>query len=267
MNFEYNTNCAAKIYNNKYLHRPTLIGEESPIENVLREIALMFELKHRYLLEIFEVIEDEISNSLIIFLPWAGLGNVQSIFDNGNLSESMMCVCFHQMALALEYLHSKNVVHRDLKPENFLAFTETYFALSDFSVSTQLEDENQLLIDTKGSPVFMSPEECSGDSFLGKSADVWAYGISLYSMAFKHFPFGLDEPTSGNIANLIYLITNCLEKNELTFPSNDNTLLVDLLKKILQKDPKKRITFEQIVLHKYYDPARVVDEDNCREEE
>lgn len=68
---------AAKVYNRNVLTRPTLGNEEPLSLAVQREIEIMSELSHRYVLPIIEVIEDDCSNSLIIILPFAHCGTLQ----------------------------------------------------------------------------------------------------------------------------------------------------------------------------------------------
>jgi len=256
---------AAKVYNKQQLMKPTLRSEESPLEAVNREIELMLNLDHPYIMGIIEAMEDDETNSIIIITTYASLGNVQSLIDKGHITHENILRCFYQAAMAFEFLHGINTVHRDIKPENLLAYTEEYYAVSDFSVSTVLSGPNQYLDDTKGSPAFMSPEECSGDAFLPKPADVWSYGVSLYSAVFKKLPFELDACQTQSVANTMLVVTQQLETQELTFPENADPQLVDLLSRILVKDPLKRLTFSEILQHPVFNDAKKAEEEMERE--
>ena len=261
---------AVKVYNNTQLKKQTLGSEETLFDSVQREINLMGMLNHRYILSILESIDSPNTNSTLMVMPFAGNGTVQTCLDKNLLDFRSISICFHQIAEALRYMHEQNMVHRDIKPDNMLCFSETYFVLSDFSVSTVLKSDDELLEDTKGSPAFLSPEECSGELCAAKPCDVWAYGVSLYSAVFGILPFNLAEGQGRTMANTILVVTEMLEKESLKFPKELpeglDPLVVDLLKKILKKDPKERPTFEEIVKHEYFKEAWPIDQELLDEE-
>jgi serine/threonine protein kinase len=259
---------AAKVYNKNVLTRPTLGNEEPLSVAVQREIEIMSELSHRYVLPIIEVIEDDCSNSLIIILPFAHCGTLQAFVDNNPMDEVLLAICFFEIAEALRYVHSQNVAHRDLKPDNVLVFNDRLFSLSDFSVSTKVESDDQKLADTRGSPAFLSPEECGGEPFYPKPADVWAYGVTLFAVAFGFLPFRLDQGQGKSVANTVFAVTQLLNSEELVVPEDRGYApeFIDLIKQILKKDPMKRPTFEEIVKNPWFAPALEIDAINIEEE-
>lgn len=268
-NTETNETCAAKIYNSTNLRKKPLGGEEAPLLAVQREIQIMYALGHRYILSITEVIEDDYTNSYILIMPFARNGTLQHLLNTKNIDNRTLSICFFQVAEAFRYIHSKNIVHRDLKPENILSVDKNYFLVSDFGVSTKLESPDQLLEDTQGSPAFLSPEECSGKPFLPKPADVWAYGVTLYSAIFGKLPFNIDAGQEAPVSNIVMIVTSMLQKNELTFPENvsvDSNIL-NLLRAILNKDPTQRPSFEEITKNPWFAEARELDHKFLEEEE
>lgn len=256
---------AAKVYDNERITRPSLTGEEPPYVAIQRELDIMAKLNHRYVISLIEAFNDDRTNSLIIITPFAPLGNVKSLIDKKKLNYDQINACFHQIAIGLAYMHSKNVVHRDIKPENMLAFSEDYFVVTDLSVSQEVESDITTLLDTKGSPAFLSPEECEGNEFKPKPSDVWAYGVSLYNCYFGYFPFTIGECDGLPIANTILMVTDRLHNKELEIPEGTPSDLADLLEHILDKDPSKRFTFEQIANHAFFEKSRVIDEQNAQE--
>ena len=249
--------CAAKVYNKAHLLKHTLGSSELPLDQVLREIEIMKVLDHEYLLQLIEAFDDEMTDAVFLIMPLAFYGSVDTLIEAGNIDDEGITICFHQAAEGLRYMHSHNIVHRDVKPENILSFGPDYFVISDFSVSMQLEKEDQLLVDTKGSPAFLSPEECSGEPFLGKPADVWAYGVSVYSAVFRRLPFDLDAGQGASVANAMMRVTEVLATKELEFPEGvdvDPNLRM-LLEGCLNKDPLQRITFEEIVKNEWFRAA------------
>ena len=253
---------AAKVYNKALLLRQTLGNEEPPFIAVQREIEIMAAINHRYVIPLSEVIEDDMSNSLIMVMPYAKHGTLQSFIEKKPLSDESLSVCFHQIAEALKYVHSLNIVHRDIKPENILVFSETFYSLSDFSVSSALTTADEKLVDTRGSPAFLSPEECCEKSFLPKPADVWAYGVSLYASAFNMLPFNLDSGQGKTVANTVYTVSQLLKNEELKIPESASDGLREVLEWVLVKDVQKRPTFEEIVQHWWFEKARKIDEQN-----
>ena len=255
---------AAKVYNNSQIGRSNLSNEDPPYVCIQRELDLMAKLSHRYLISLIDAFNDATTNSLIIIIPFAPLGNLKSMIDKKIANDDIFNACFHQISLAGAYLHSQNVVHRDIKPENFLAFAEDYFVLSDLSVSQELESPNAKLVDTKGSPAFLSPEETAGNEFDPKPADVWAFGVSMYNSYYGLFPFDIDNCIGQSMANTIMMIADHLKNKELTFPkiADKNPQLKSLLTKILTKDPTKRLTFEQISQDPFFEKSREIDRIN-----
>lgn len=268
-NVESEEICAAKVYDRGALLKPSLGNAETPLDQVNQEITIMADLSSPYLLQMIEVIDDDNTNSLIIVMPYALNGCLQTLIDKNQINETGLSVCYYQTAEALRYMHEKNVIHRDIKPDNILCFSDTYFVLSDFSVSTILEDPSKPVVDTKGSPAFLSPEECSGEPFMGKPADVWAYGVSLYSSVFGKLPFDLDTEQGCGIANTVLRVTELLESKDLEFPAGkeiDPNLKL-LIEGTLNKDPAKRPTFEEIVKNEWFKEAWELEKMNHAEEE
>ena len=250
---------AAKVYSLSLLKRKSLSDDEMPIVSVQREIDIMSELRHRYILKIIDVFEDDPTKSLLIITEFAKMGSVQTIYENHSMTKDMTVTCFFQVAEAMAYAHSKNIVHRDIKPDNMLAFSETYFVLSDFSVSTKLKTADERLSDTKGSPAFLSPEECATGDFEPKPADVWAYGVSLYFVLFNALPFSIGNDIGSTTTTAMQHVSQNLEKEELTFPEDADPSAVALLKKILSKDPHERPTFEQIKEDPFFEVPQKLD--------
>ena len=246
---------AAKVYQESYLNRVSIGDSIEPIEKVSREMQIMSECQHPNILPLIEVLDDQTTRSLIFIMPYAEKGSLsKSSWKADPLPEPEAKNVFRQIASGLQYLHSADIIHRDLKPENILCFDDGHVAIADFSVSQQLEDPNQMLDDTEGTPVFYSPEQCSGDPYLGKPADCWAFGIILYVMIFGKLPYFEADDEAAYGAHF-YHISQVISTQELTYPEKSKELspeLNDLFHHILERDPQKRYTIEQIVAHKWF---------------
>ncbi|KAH0793722.1 CAMK family protein kinase [Histomonas meleagridis] len=261
INKENGQKYAAKVYSKKVLMKASLEDDELPIMSVQREISILAMLDHPHIIKIEEVIEDDITDSLIIFFKHAKMTLQQYIEHDHNISENEFLLCFYQIGTAIQYMHSLNVVHRDIKPDNILVMDENNFAISDFSISLNLnkEEDRKRVEITLTSPAFLSLEEANGvDDFDPKTADVWAFGITMFYCMYGFFPFNLDKGRSDTLASTIARVTNLLQSEELVIPDKKkySDCFVDLIKKILEKDPKKRPNINEVLNHKWFESVR-----------
>ena len=115
--------------------------------------------------------------------------------------------------------------------------------IADFGISQMLSASGQKLADAAGTPAFMSPELCEGKSFSGQLADIWAIGATMFMLRFGHPPF-----LAKSIINLYNKICN----DPLVFPGPIDPGLRNLLENLLEKDPTKRYTLQQIIMHPWF---------------
>jgi [calcium/calmodulin-dependent protein kinase] kinase len=112
--------------------------------------------------------------------------------------------------------------------------------ISDFGVSEMFDKPNNMRTSkTAGSPAFLAPELCvtrHGDVD-GKAADLWSMGVSLYCLRYGRIPFE---------AHVIVDMYDAIRNQEVTLPPDEDPEFVDLMHKILEKDPEKRITMEEL---------------------
>ena len=162
------------------------------------------------------------------------------LIDKGKFTEDESRFYCAELILAIEYLHSIDVIYRDLKPENLLIDKTNTLKITDFNVSQIFENENDLLKDSAGTQAFLAPEAWSGFAFRGKAADIWAAGITLYYFAFGKFPF---KQKIGQDMKTIILT------KEPEFPEDQavDPRIIELIQACLMKDPAQRITMDRIL--------------------
>lgn len=251
--------CAAKVYNNAVLHRQTLGNEDPPHVCLQREIDIVSEIIHPNVLNIIEIIEDKATNSMIVVMPFADMGTFDILIEERMLSNESIMIACSQIADCMNTVHSLGIVHRDINPEGILVFSEYYFALGNFSVATKLTDDSPTLLGIRGTYSLLSPEEISGDPFDPKPADVWKFGITFYYAFFHKLPFDLGSSPSQSSATSLLVMKNLLEP-DLTFPELADVPreMIALLSRILDKDPKKRPTFQEIFENPVFDNVKEI---------
>uniref|UniRef100_A0A672KSS5 Serine/threonine-protein kinase SBK1 n=2 Tax=Sinocyclocheilus grahami TaxID=75366 RepID=A0A672KSS5_SINGR len=114
------------------------------------------------------------------------------------LPEPVAKRCVHQVAIALDYLHSKKLVHRDIKPENILIFDKECrkVKLSDFGMTRRAGSPVKRV---SGTIPYTAPELCDTTKHEGfcvdYSTDVWAFGVLLFCMLTGNFPWEKAMPS------------------------------------------------------------------------
>ncbi|EAX94519.1 CAMK family protein kinase [Trichomonas vaginalis G3] len=251
LNVETNQTYAAKVYSKSLLTKQVLLGCNSALDNLKEEIEVQSKMNNPYVLPIIEIIEDEPSDSLIMVMPIAKYGNLIHYIESQKPDEKNLALCFFQICSAIKYIHSNNIVHRDIKPANILVIDVDNFCLADFSCSRKLSSSDEMLLDTKGTPAYLSPEECSGDIYSPKATDIWALGLSLYYAMFGYLPFELETTVGSELANLVLNVSHLLKEKELIIPECSEEVR-DLISKLLVKDYRDRITIEEALNHPWF---------------
>ncbi|KAA6381229.1 MAG: putative protein kinase [Streblomastix strix] len=113
------------------------------------------------------------------------------------LSEEQITDWMIQVLLALQYIHSRNIVHRDVKPKNIFLTKDGQAKLGDFGISIKLTDSNMKKLEQLGTTIYYSPEMCNFDRNKGCEydfkTDIWSLGITIYELCCHCRPFNSDS--------------------------------------------------------------------------
>ena len=207
-----------------------------------REIALLKQMEHPFIADFFQDVEDE--KFYFLVMEYVENGNLLEYVNiNGRLSEDHARRYFTQLITCLEYLHNeKKVAHRDLKCENLLLDRYNNIRVIDFGLSNMFTDVCPQLSTACGSPAYAAPEMIQGNAYTTQ-ADVWSAGILLFAIVAGHLPF--DDT---NVQKLLHKVV-CTEP---FYPPFMSPQLVDLLQKMLSKDPVDRYTISKIKEHPWF---------------
>lgn len=196
-------------------------------ERFRREARILAKLSHPNIPAIYDVVFDDADASFLIVFQFVEGHNLRQVLNNeGACQLSEVRNWFHQIASALEYAHSKEVIHRDVKPENIIITPDRETAyLVDFGIALSAEDSKKL---TEygyaiGTPGYMSPEQMAGKELDGRT-DVYTLGVNLYeALAGKAIPVGDYEELSNTNESIPpqvdQLIQECLLPLERRVPS------------------------------------------------
>lgn len=226
------------------IHRQEEAG--NPLYLIREEIAILKKLDHENVVHLIEVLDDPEGDSLYMVLEMCEKGVVMKVGldDTAKPYPEEQCrLWFRDMILGIEYLHSQGVVHRDIKPDNLLLSKDDVLKIVDFGVSEMFEKKSQMLTaKSAGSPAFLPPELCvSGHGDVsGTATDIWAMGVTLYCLLFGKLPF-----SHCGVVQLYEAIKN----DEPFIPEGLNPDAADLLKRLLEKDPCKRIKMPELREH------------------
>ena len=167
---------------------------------------------------------------------------------NQGLNPQEILEILKQLNNTFKIMANNLIVHRDLKLENiYIKYknnekTEYDIKLGDYDISIRLNSLDQKIDEIAGTKQYMAPEILRGESYVGK-CDLWSLGVNIYFLLFKEFPYKIIGFHNSSI----------LEKfDQSSLKSSGNELLDDLIKKLLEKDPGKRITWEQYFDHSFF---------------
>ncbi|CAN8096313.1 unnamed protein product [Discula destructiva] len=213
---------------------------------IREEIAIMKKLNHPNLVSLIEVLDDPEEDSLYMVLEMCNKGVIMKVGleEEATPYSEEQCRCwFRDLILGIEYLHAQGVVHRDIKPDNLLLTDDDVLKIVDFGVSELFEKPAQMrTAKSAGSPAFLPPELCiakHGD-VSGTAADIWSMGVTLYCLRYGHIPF--NKPG-------VLEIYEAIKEDSPSIPEEESPLLKDLLVRLMEKDPERRITMPEIRDH------------------
>ena len=254
----------SKIYrgvlsNNKSKEIAVKMIKKKNIKNeqlIQREIKVLQSLKHENIIQLLDVIIT--NNRYHLILNYCKFGDLKNYMyhEHPDMSEYDIQYLMKQLKSGLQYLYENKIIHRDLKPQNILVTCEKIIKISDFGFAKIYKD-NTMTQTICGSPLYMAPEILNYKQYT-ILADLWSVGVILYEMMFK------KTPVKG--ANLYELVSNIKRYNQnkdtlLTNNKHYSIILQNLVKKLLEKEPKKRITWELFFRNEWFEKNCFISEE------
>jgi len=213
---------------------------------MMDEVAFMGAVKgHPNVVSLFESFENR-ADFFLILEACTGGELMDVIVSSENFSEATAARYLRDMVLAVQHCHSRCIVHRDLKPENFLLASRepgSGLKLADFGLSTSVKSIEEVLTDPCGTAFYIAPEVFS--RAYTASADVWSLGVIMFLLVSGYVPFGSEARTEKEIYDAIV-------KEPLVFGpvfQGVSPSARELISGMLEKQPTKRYTLEQVLAH------------------
>ncbi|KAL4484933.1 hypothetical protein ABPG74_020110 [Tetrahymena malaccensis] len=224
----------------KILEKKKII-DVADVERVQRELHILKMIRHPSLIQLYEIIETP--THIFLVMEYCSQGEVfEYIQKKQRLDEVEASKFYQEILYGIEYLHKLQVVHRDLKPENLLLDINHNIKIVDFGLSNMYK-KNELLKTACGSPCYAAPEMIEGKKYESPQVDIWSSGVILFALLCGYLPFE-DEDTRKLYDKIL--------KGKYSIPSHVSPDARDLIEKILSVDPDKRMKFDQIKAHKWF---------------
>ncbi|OHT13952.1 CAMK family protein kinase [Tritrichomonas foetus] len=252
---KFEAGTTADILRARHLVTDTLVAfkkfhHQSNDSLFLREIEINRMLVHPFIASFYGSIVKRSTagrQSISIIMEYInGISLLQKINESGCLLEFEAQRVFAQIVAVLLFLHNDcRICHRDLKCENILVNANGDIKVIDFGVSKSFCDNNGVesinnLMNTKcGSFPYCAPELFSDKQYTSK-VDIWSLGVILFTMFTGELPF--DDVNDQNLVNKIL-------NEDPQYPFHISPSAIDLLQKMLDKNPETRLDINQVAEH------------------
>ncbi|KAL7231084.1 hypothetical protein ACSBR2_009370 [Camellia fascicularis] len=235
----------------KSIPKKKLICKED-YDDVWREIQIMHHLsEHANVVRIKGTYEDRLYVHIVMELC-AGGELFDRIVQKGHYSEREAAKLIKTIVGVVEACHSLGVMHRDLKPENFLFLStdeDAALKATDFGLSVFYKP-GETFSDVVGSPYYVAPEVLH--KHYGPEADVWSAGVILYILLSGVPPFWAET----ELGIFRQILQGKLDFESAPWPGISDSAK-DLIRKMLDRNPKRRLSAHEVLCHQWIVDDRV----------
>lgn len=198
------------------------------VEHTNSERAMLARVQHPFIVNLWGTFQD--SQNLYMIMDFVPGGELFTLLRKSQRFPNPVAKFYAaEVALALDYLHTQDIIYRDLKPENILIAADGHVKITDFGFAKHVPDVTWTLC---GTPDYLAPEIIQGKAY-NKSVDWYALGVLIFEMLAGYPPFYTE---SSHPVHLYEKILNA----QVVFPNFFDPLAIDILGKFLSKDVTER---------------------------
>ncbi|XP_061027222.1 serine/threonine-protein kinase DCLK1 isoform X2 [Eubalaena glacialis] len=232
----------AREYALKIIKKSKCRGKEHMIQN---EVSILRRVKHPNIVLLIE--EMDVPTELYLVMELVKGGDLfDAITSTNKYTERDASGMLYNLASAIKYLHSANIVHRDIKPENLLVYEHQdgskSLKLGDFGLATIVDGP---LYTVCGTPTYVAPEIIAETGY-GLKVDIWAAGVITYILLCGFPPFR----GSGDDQEVLF---DQILMGQVEFPSpywdNVSDSAKELITMMLLVDVDQRFSAVQVLEH------------------
>lgn len=197
------------------------------VEHTNDERKMLKLIDHPFVIRMWGTFQD--SKNLFMVMDYIEGGELFSLLRKSKRFPNPVAKFYSaEVLLALDYLHSHNIIYRDLKPENILIDRYGHIKITDFGFAKEVAFYTWTLC---GTPDYIAPEVITAKPY-NKSVDWWSLGILIFEMLTGYTPFYDKQP--------IKTYEKILQ-SKVHYPPFLEPASVDLLTKLITPDLTRRL--------------------------
>jgi serine/threonine protein kinase len=185
------------------------------------------------------------NSSICLIMEYCPFGDFEPVLDHfKKLDEKVAKFYIAETILAIEYLHTKNIVYRDLKPSNILLDKEGHIKLADFGLAKENVTEKNPAISFCGTPAYLPPEILNNTGAY-TATDIYLLGVNLFKFLTGNTPF--YEKLSS-----LHDLYKAISQSSIVFPEEVKSNARNLISAMMNKKPELRPSISQVKKHKFF---------------